>query len=112
MSLKKQGSFHEDADFIEIGSSPSRFETSFEEDKGLELDRSQVTPSPFELREQEMSQSGVKARLKEKLFINSILANSAQPQSCFSGNSKESSPEKSLSTQHKTSQRINTVFKF
>jgi hypothetical protein len=36
MSLKKQGSFHEDADFIEIGSSPSRFETSFEEDKGLE----------------------------------------------------------------------------
>ena len=42
MSLKKQGSFHEDADFIEIGGSPSRFDTSFEEEKN-------ISPSPFDL---------------------------------------------------------------
>ena len=97
MSLKKQGSFHEDADFIEIGGSPSRFDTSFEEDKINDEEDSK--PSPFDIAalEETTKSSGVKARLQEKLFINSNVANSVQPPSCFSGNSKETTPEKSLS---------------
>lgn len=32
MKLKKQGSFHEDCDFIEMGDSPNRFDSSSDEE--------------------------------------------------------------------------------
>ena len=48
MSLKKKGTFHDDCDFIEIGSSPSRFETSFEEDN-LSLENEVTNPIPFSI---------------------------------------------------------------
>lgn len=38
MSIKKQGSFKQDCDFVEIGNSPSRFDTDVEDDEGLTLE--------------------------------------------------------------------------
>ena len=89
MSLRKRGSFHHDHEFFEIGNSPSRFESSSEEDEQVFRDVIPFTPaiesSPrFESPDTQLTKSSnFNSTLNKKshnpylLMINSKLANNA-----------------------------------